>query len=149
MIVDASVVIDAVADPGIRGEAARTALANHPVGEPLGAPGHFAFEVLSGLRAAANRPGHPLTHADIAPALADAQAFEIDIEATPWIDVPRAWELAQTSLRFADGIYIATAERHSTTLLTSDARVERSGASMGCEISTVVPADPPSADSGE
>ena len=35
MIVDASVVIDAVADPGPRGVAAREALASQPAAEPL------------------------------------------------------------------------------------------------------------------
>lgn len=44
MIVDASVIIDAVTDSGARGEAARAALAAQPAAEPLVAPGHFAFE---------------------------------------------------------------------------------------------------------
>ncbi|MST34198.1 hypothetical protein GHK86_15900 [Acidimicrobiaceae bacterium USS-CC1] len=91
---DASVVIDAVADPGVRGEAAREALAAQPASEALSAPGHFAFEVLSGLRAAANRPGHPLREADVPQALADAEAFEITMEAVSWGDVQRAWVLA-------------------------------------------------------
>lgn len=139
MIVDASVIIDAVADPGARGQAARAALASQPASEPLRAPGHLAFEVLSGLRAAAGRPGHPLAEADVAQALADAEALEIDIEATPWSDVRRAWTLAQTSLRFADAIYAAAAERQNTGLLTADARIERSGAPMACSISTISP----------
>ena len=139
MIVDASVVIDAVADSGARGDAARAALAAQPAAEPLVAPGHFAFEVLSGLRAAAGRPGHPLAEADVAHALADAQALEIDIEATPWSDVHRAWVLSQDSLRFADAIYVAAAEREHTALLTADARIERSGATITCPIITVAP----------
>ncbi len=143
MIVDASVVIDAVADPGPRGEAARSALARQPATEPLVAPGHFAFEILAGLRAAANRPGHPLVEADVAQAMADAEAFEIDIEATPWRDVHRAWALAQGSLRYADAIYVAAAERHRTGLLTADARIERSGAPRTCQIVTVSPAITP------
>lgn len=144
MIVDASVIIDAVADSGARGQAARAALADQPAAEPLVAPGHFAFEILSGLRAAANRPGHPLAEVDVAQALADAEAFEIDIEATPWSDVHRAWALAQDSLRFADAIYVAAAERRQTTLLTADARIERSGAPMTCPIITVGPTEPAS-----
>lgn len=142
MIVDASVVIDAVADAGLRGEAARTALANQPAAEPLVAPGHFAFEILSGLRAAARRPTHPLTEADVARALADAAAFEIEIAATPWKDVQRAWTLSQASLRFADAIYVAAAERLHTALLTADARIERSGAPMMCAVITVKPDTP-------
>lgn len=142
MIVDASVMIDAVADSGARGEAARAALGAQPAGEPLLAPGHFAFEILSGLRAAAKRPGHPLTEAEVPQALADAEAFEIGIEATPWSDVHRAWQLAQASLRLADAIYVASAERRHTTLLTADARIERSGAPVTCPIITVRPAGP-------
>ncbi|HIZ34433.1 MAG TPA: type II toxin-antitoxin system VapC family toxin [Candidatus Ruania gallistercoris] len=139
MIVDASVIIDAVADSGPRGDAARQSLAQQPAAEPLIAPGHFAVELLSGLRAAANRPGHPVTDDDLPRALADAAAFEIDIEATPWSDVHRAWVLAQAPLRFADAVYVAAAERHQTGLLTADARIERSGAPITCEVITVRP----------
>ncbi len=138
MIIDASLVIDAVADPGPRGQAARAALVTQPAAETLAAPGHFAFEVMSGLRAAANRPGHPLAETDLAAALADAEAFEIYIEATPWRDVHRGWELAQASLRYADAVYIAAAERHHTALLTTDSRIERSGAPMTCPIITIL-----------
>ena len=56
MIVDAALVIDAVADPGRRGQAARAALKSVPAAEVLRTPGHFAFEVMSGLRSAVNRP---------------------------------------------------------------------------------------------
>ena len=141
MIVDASIVIDAVSDPGPRGVAARQAMADLPPSEPLVAPGHFAFEVMSGLRAAANRPGHPLEDAEVTAALRDAEALEILIEATPWRDVHRAWALAQTSMRYADAMYVAAAERHGTALLTADARIARSRAVNSCEIITVSPAD--------
>lgn len=107
-------------------------MAAQPFTEPLIAPGHFAFEVMSGLRAAANRPEHPLQEAELAAALHDAEAFEIRIEAIPWTDVHRAWQLAQLALRYADAIYVAAAERHHTALLTSDSRIERSGAPIKC-----------------
>jgi len=139
MIVDASLVIDAVADAGPRGEAARQALADHPPPERLLAPGHFAFEVMSGLYAAANRPGHPLQPADLDQALLDSESLEITIEGTPWVDVHRAWRLAQASLRYSDAIYVAAAERHGLTLLTSDAGIQRSGAPIRCQILTVTP----------
>jgi predicted nucleic acid-binding protein len=141
VIVDASVVIDAVTDPGPRGRAARQALADHPTSEPLLAPGHLAVEILSGLAAAANRPDHPLQPAQIEQALQDAAALEITIEGTPWSDVRRAWSLAQASLRYPDAIYVATAERHATALLTSDARIERSGAAIRCPVITIRPDD--------
>ena len=141
MIVDASVIIDAVTDAGPRGQAARKALADHPSSEPLLAPGHLAVEVLSGLVAAAKRPSHPLQANQIDQALLDAEALEITIEATPWADVRRAWALAQASLRYPDAIYVASAERHTTALLTSDARIERSGAPIRCPIITIRPSD--------
>lgn len=144
MIVDASVVIDAVADPGTRGVAARTALADQPAAEQLDAPGHLAFEVLSGLRAAANRPTHPLQAADVKQALRDAEGLGIAIQATPWADVHRAWELSQGSMRYADAVYVAAAERMKTTLLTADASIERAGARIKCTIATVTPHPDPS-----
>lgn len=141
MIIDASVVIDAVTDSGPRGQGARDALADHPASEPLLAGGHLAVEILSGLVAAANRPTHPLQPSQIEQALLDAEALEITIEATPWADVRRAWVLAQASLRYPDAVYVASAERHATALLTSDARIERSGAPMRCPIITIQPND--------
>lgn len=137
MIIDASLIIDAVADPGPRGIAARDVLAAQTAAEPLIAPGHFAVEVMSGLNAAANRPNHPFQPVDLSQALQDAASFEILIEATPWADVLRAWTLASGSLRYADALYVAAAERHETALLTADARIERSGALTNCKIITV------------
>jgi predicted nucleic acid-binding protein len=141
VIVDASLIVDAVADSGPRGRAARDVLAAQPAAEPLIAPGHFAIEVMSGLSAAANRPNHPFQATDLAQALLDAESFEIVIEATPWTDAHRAWALADGSLRYADAIYVAAAERHGTALLTADARIGRSGALIKCEIITVDPTD--------
>lgn len=96
---------------------------------------------MSGLRAAANRPEHPLQAADLTQALRDAESFEVLIEATPWADVHRAWTLARGSLRYADAIYVAATERHGTALLTADARIARSGAPVNCEIITVAAAE--------
>lgn len=131
--------LDAVADSGSRGIAARDALADQPAAEPLLAPGHFAFEIISGLQAAASRPNYPLAIDDVEPALREAESFEIVIEGTPWGDVRRAWKLAQGSMGYADAIYVAAAERHETGLLTADGRIERSGAPIECSIITVIP----------
>jgi predicted nucleic acid-binding protein len=137
VIVDASVVIDAVGDPGPRGEAARRALSALPPSEPLLAPGLLAVEVMSGLRAAGNRPGHPLVATDIPAALHEVEAYGISLEATPWSDVHRAWELSLASVRYTDGVYLAAAERHRTALLTADSRLGRSGARLRCAVVTV------------
>jgi predicted nucleic acid-binding protein len=45
----------------------------------------------------------------------------------------------QGSLRYADAIYVAAAERHGTALLTADSQIERSGAPIKCEVITVGP----------
>jgi len=137
VIIDASVVIDAVGDPGPRGVAARAALASLPAAERLVAPGHFAFEIMSGLGAAARRPGHPLALGDLDDVLRDAEALGIRIEATPWADIRRGWQLTQGSLRYADAVYVAAAERHDTVLLTADGRIESSGAPITCRIVTI------------
>lgn len=137
MIVDASVAIDAVADPGERGTAAREALAGVPAAERLFAPGHFPIEVMSCLRAAANRPEHPLQPINLRAALQDVERLEIALEAPTWSDVRRAWHLAECSLRYADAVYVAAAERHHAALLTADARIARSGAPVECEIVTI------------
>lgn len=137
MIVDSSVVIDALTEPGPRGIAARQALGGQPAGEPQIAPGHFAFEIMSGLRAVANRPTSLFADVDVEGALRAAEALGIRIAPTPWVDVRRAWELAQSSLRYADAIYVAAAERLRTVLLTSDARIARSGAPIRCRILTI------------
>lgn len=56
------------------------------------------------------------------------EGLGITIEATPWVDVHRVWALSQGSMRYADAFYVAAAERRSTTLITTDARIARSGA---------------------
>ena len=92
---------------------------------------------MSGLGVAANRPSHPFRPVDLGPALADAEALEIVIEATTWADVHRASELARGSLRYADALYVVAAERHQTALLTADRQIGRSGARLRCEVITV------------
>jgi predicted nucleic acid-binding protein len=141
VIIDASLIIDAVADPGPRGIAARDALAELPPAEPLIAPGHLAHEIMSGLLAAANRPGHPLQAIEVQQAMQDAESIGMAIEGTPWADVHRAWVLSLGSMHYADALYVAAAERHSTALMTADARIARSGAPVRCKIITVVPRD--------
>jgi predicted nucleic acid-binding protein len=56
--------------------------------------------------------------------------------------VHRAWALANGPLRYADAIYVAAAERHTTTLLTADPRIERSGSPIRCTVVTASPAEP-------
>ena len=126
--------------PGDHTSGRSLATGGPPPAEALLAPGHFAFEVMSGLGAAANRPGHPLQEVDLVTALQAATSLEIAIEGTPWSDVDRAWTLAKGSLRCADALYVAVAERHGMALLTTDTQIERSGALIRCEVITIRPA---------
>jgi predicted nucleic acid-binding protein len=107
----------------------------HPRRKPIRIPSDTSGGVWEG--ATSIYINHPLQPEDLAQALYDAETFEIVIEATQWADVHRAWELAEGSLRYADAIYVAAAERHASALLTADSRIERSGASIACEIITV------------
>ena len=140
VIIDASLVIDAVADPGPRGIAARDALAAErgrrtadragtlrvrghvrtpgrrepPATIPCGMP---TWSRLCGTRSlSGSRSKPPLGRTYIAPGCS-----------------------RRRSLRYADAIYVAAAERQHTALLSADARIERSGAPVTCEIITVVP----------
>jgi hypothetical protein len=87
----------------------------------------------------ANRPSHPLLPDQVEQALLDADALEITIEATPWpmsgAPGPLPGHLCAIPTRFT------SAERHDMALLTSDARIERSGAPTRCPIITVQPKD--------
>lgn len=138
MIIDASLIIDAVTDSGPRGIVARRTLATIPADEMLNAPGHCAAEVLSGLQAVARTPGNAFAAVDIADALADAEDLGVRLDPIPWSDVRRAQELS-SALRYSDALYVAAAERHDTALATSDARIGKSGAHLRCRIITVLP----------
>ncbi|HWL44715.1 MAG TPA: type II toxin-antitoxin system VapC family toxin [Ilumatobacter sp.] len=132
MIVDTSALVDAITDSGARGAAARAALSQP--GDRLFAPGLLAVEVLSALRRLAADVSADFDLADIPSALLDAEQYGIEIEGTPWPDVHRAWELAQGSIRYSDGVFIAAAERTDRPLLTSDGRLARSRAPIHCDL---------------
>ena len=132
MIVDTSVLVDAVTDSGTRGDQARSAL--RKPGEKLIAPGLLAVEVLSALRRIAADETADFSIGEVPVALDDAEAIGIEVEATPWEDVRRAWDLSQGSVRYTDGVFVAAAERHGVALVTSDSRLARSGAKVRCHI---------------
>lgn len=138
MIVDTSLVVDAVTDSGERGGAARHELSSP--GVTFRAPGLLAIEVLSALRRLAADSRADFTIDDVPAALTEAEAYGIHIEGTPWSDVGRAWELSHGSIRYTDGVFVAAAERHRAPLLTTDVRLSRSRAKIRCEIVNVLPA---------
>lgn len=132
MIIDTSALVDALADGGERGAAARRALTQP--GEHLAAPGLLAVEVLSALRRLAVDDAVDFTEDDVAAALDEAEGYGVQIDGTPWSDVRRAWELAHGPIRYTDAVFVAHAERTGRPLITADGRLGRSGANLRCTI---------------
>lgn len=90
--------------------------------------------MLSALAVIAGRPEVDFVEDDIPIALEALSRLGMQIEATPWSGVARAWQLSRGSVRYSDAIYIAAAERGDEVLLTSDSRLARSGATVACQI---------------
>lgn len=130
LVVDASVLVVALADDGHDGDHARRRLR----GERLSAPELIDLEVGSVLRRQ-NQAG-----------LIDDRRAEMalyDLAATPLhraahVDLlGRCWELRQ-NLTFYDAVYVALAEALEVTLLTGDRRLSRAAGPF-CRIETITP----------
>ncbi len=128
LVVDASVLVVALADDGTDGDQARQRLR----GEQLAAPELIDLEVGSVLRRQ-NRAGQ-----------IDDRRAELalnDLAATPLHRVAhinllgRCWELRQ-NLTFYDAAYVALAEALQVTLLTGDRRLARATGPF-CPIETI------------
>lgn len=116
IVVDASILIDALLDDGPGGEAARAALAEDP---EWAAPPHLLVEVLSVTRRRALRGQvEPNRAADAVDTLG-----ELDVR---WVDpaalVPRIWALRDNVTAF-DAAYLAAAELLECALITGDRRL--------------------------
>ncbi len=112
LVVDASAMINALADPDRRGVEARSLLA----GSELLAPHFIDLEVTQGLR----RIGRA-NHIDMTSALDRFRLTSIHrFEHLPML--PRMWELRH-SLTAYDAAYIALAEATSAPLVTSDRKL--------------------------
>lgn len=117
LVVDAIVLVVALADDGADGDRARRRL----IGERLAAPEIIDLEVASVLRRLLRRGSLPLRRADLALA---------DLAALPMQRVPhrhliaRCWRLRE-NLTSYDAAYVTVAEAFNTTLLTSDQRLAK------------------------
>ena len=115
IVVDASVVVTALADDGADGDRARIRLR----GERLVAPHVIDLEVVSAWRRLAAAGQIHERRASLA--LADLAAFRVDrVRHEPLL--ARCWEL-KANLTVYDAAYVALAERLDVTLLTADGRI--------------------------
>lgn len=117
IVVDASVLVPALADHGPDGAAARARLA----GERLTAPEVVDLEVLSVLRRLNSR-GH-LSDRRAALAVRDLQELPM-VRAAHRRLLSRCWQM-RASVTAYDAAYVALAEAIGATLVTADARLGR------------------------
>ena len=115
IVVDASVVVTALADDGTDGDRARQRLR----GERLVAPHLVDVEVVSAWRRLAAAGAIDDRRFELA--LADLLALRLErVGHGPLLG--RCWEL-RTNLTVYDAVYVALAEALSTTLVTADRRL--------------------------
>lgn len=115
IVVDASVVVTALADDGPDGDRVRARLR----GERLIAPHLVDIEVLSAWRRLA--ASGDLDERRVGLAMADLRSLRIDrVPHAPLLD--RCWELRQ-NLTVYDAAYVALAEAMQVPLLTADAKL--------------------------
>ena len=115
IVVDASVLVTALADDGPDGNQARQRLR----GERLVAPHLIDLEVVSAWRSLAAAGSIDERRAQLA--LADLRALRIErVRHEPLLG--RCWEL-RADLTVYDAAYVALAEQIGTTLLTADGKI--------------------------
>jgi len=117
IVVDASVVVTALADDGPDGDQARERLR----GERLAAPHLIDFEVTSAWRRMASAGDLDGRRAELA--IADLRALRVDRVPHGRL-LERCWEL-RANLTIYDGAYVALAEILDSVLLTTDSRLAR------------------------
>lgn len=130
IVVDASVLVTALADDGPDGERFRTRLA----GERLAAPHLIDVEVVSAWRRLA-AAGH-LDERRASFARTDLESLPLQrVPHTPLVD--RCWEL-RSNLTVYDAVYVALAEALEVRLLTADGRLAASSGPT-CAIELLTP----------
>jgi predicted nucleic acid-binding protein len=118
IVVDASVLVCALADDGRDGERVRTRM----LGERLMAPEVIDLEVASVFRRLCAGGSLPVVRAE--QAISDLFALRLD-RVRQQLLIQRCWELRH-NLTVYDAAYVALAEATSTTLVTADERLANS-----------------------
>ncbi len=130
IVVDASVLTNALTDDGQVGARARAELSNDP---HWAAPEHLVVEVYSAIRG--RWLGHTISDQRAEGALAAVAAATIDLIQTTAL-LPRMWEL-RSNITGYDAAYIAAAEAHDCPLVTADRRL--AGApGIGCTVTLAI-----------
>ena len=128
IVVDASVLVNSLADDGGDGDAARARLIN----EDLAAPELVDVEVLSVLRRGVAAGAIDTRRASFAV----ADLLDLSLKRAPHGPLlTRCWEL-RDNLTVYDAAYVALAEALDVTLLTADARLAAAPGTM-CRIERI------------
>jgi predicted nucleic acid-binding protein len=129
IVIDASVLIDALTADGPEGQAARKAAS---ADVDWAAPAHVITEVSSGIRG--RLLGSKISRARAEEAIRTLAELEIELADVRTL-LPRIWEL-RGNLTTYDAAYVALAEMYGCPLITQDARL--SGApGVRCETQVV------------
>lgn len=120
IVVDASVLADALVDDGATGDAARAALTRDP---HWVAPGHLLIEVMSVIRG--KTLGGKVGAARAQEAVEALAALVVEeVESARLLD--RIWQL-RGSVTAYDAAYVAAAELMGCPLVTGDAKLAKAG----------------------
>jgi predicted nucleic acid-binding protein len=132
IVVDSSALVRSLTDDRELGNKARAILSLH---EEWAAPSHLTAEFIHALRGMVRGEKIELDRAEWA--LREYFDLGIRLIVPDAAAVDRAWKLRH-NLSAYDALYVAIAEQLGYPLLTSDARVEASGAAH-CEIKVIRP----------
>jgi predicted nucleic acid-binding protein len=129
IVVDASVLTEALSGDGLAGKAARLRLAADP---HWAAPGHLVIETFHAVRG--RLLGQKITQQRADDAVAALTGMAIDVVEVQSL-LLRMWELRRNVSGY-DTAYIAAAEVHRAPLITGDARLSRCKVAR-CEIEVI------------
>ncbi|MGW6334685.1 type II toxin-antitoxin system VapC family toxin [Nocardia rhamnosiphila] len=132
IVVDANVMVMALAGPSDRGEAARAALF---ADDEWAAPAHMPLEVVRTLHKAALT--NQLVGADADAAFRALTAMQVTYVETDPLLLHTVWKLRQ-NVSIYDAAYLAVAALHDAPLLTFDARLAKGALQAMPEISVTV-----------